>query len=121
MILRDLDNDSRSHAFIPVEPAPPGDEQREIILRAMAGRFPDARWKTYNEEKQIASFIVPNKLFKLDYGERLRALFARQELVEEVLDFGASQLFAGATNYTCILVLYRLPEPMRRLVDVEYE
>lgn len=66
-------------------------------------------------------FIVPNKLFKLDYGERLRALFSRQELVEEVLDFGASQLFAGATNYTCIPVLYRLPEPMRRLVDVEYE
>ncbi len=50
-------------------------------------------------------FIVPNKLFKLDYGERLRELFSRQELVEEVLDFGASQLFAGATNYTCILVL----------------
>lgn len=38
-----------------------------------------------------------------------------------MLDFGASQLFAGATNYTCIPVLYRLPEPMRRLVDVEYE
>lgn len=52
-------------------------------------------------------FIVPNKLFKLDFGSRLRARFADQELVEEVVDFGVSQLFAGATNYTCILVLDR--------------
>ena len=50
-------------------------------------------------------FIVPNKLFKLDFAQRLRELLSRNELVDEVIDFGASQLFAGATNYTCILVL----------------
>lgn len=50
-------------------------------------------------------FIVPNKLFKLDFGARLRELLAGRELVDEVLDFGSSQLFAGATNYTCILIL----------------
>lgn len=50
-------------------------------------------------------FIVPNKLFKLDFARRLRELLAQRELVDEVIDFGASQLFAGATNYTCILVL----------------
>lgn len=69
VILRDLDNDGRSHAFIPVEPAPPGDEQRETILRAMAGRFPDARWKTYNEEKQIASFVGRRHLYIVIYEE----------------------------------------------------
>lgn len=52
-------------------------------------------------------FIVPNKLFKLDYGARLRGKLAEGLLVEEVLDFGATQLFAGATNYTCILILDR--------------
>ena len=52
-------------------------------------------------------FIVPNKLFKLDYGERLRGLLSAGELVDEVLDFGASQMFAEATNYTCILLLDR--------------
>ncbi len=50
-------------------------------------------------------FIVPNKVFKLDFAGKLRELFAQRELVDEVIDFGASQLFAGATNYTCILVL----------------
>jgi len=69
VILRDLDNDGRSHAFIAVEPTPPGDEQREIILRAMAGRFPDARWKTYNEEKQIASFVGRRHLYIVIYEE----------------------------------------------------
>ena len=50
-------------------------------------------------------FIVPNRLFKLDFARRLRELLSQRELVDEVIDFGASQLFAGATNYTCILVL----------------
>lgn len=52
-------------------------------------------------------FIVPNKLFKLDFAGRMRMRLSEEELVEDVLDFGASQLFAAATNYTCILVLAR--------------
>jgi len=52
-------------------------------------------------------FIVPNKLFKLDYGERLRGALSAGALVDEVLDFGASQVFTEATNYTCLLVLDR--------------
>jgi hypothetical protein len=56
-------------------------------------------------------FIVPNKLFKLDFAQRMREMLAQRELVEEVLDFGASQLFAGATNYTCILLLARAGAP----------
>jgi hypothetical protein len=52
-------------------------------------------------------FIVPNKLFKLDFAQRMRALLSERELVDHVLDFGASQVFAEATNYTCILVLDR--------------
>jgi Eco57I restriction-modification methylase/N-6 DNA Methylase len=50
-------------------------------------------------------YIVPNKLFKLDFAERLRALLSEGELVDEVLDFGASQLFGEVANYTCILIL----------------
>ncbi len=36
-------------------------------------------------------FIVPNKLFKLDFAQRMRAWLSERELVDEVLDFGASQ------------------------------
>ncbi len=69
VIMRDLDTDARSHAFIPVEPTPPGDAQREAILRSMAPRFPDARWKTYNEHKQVASFVGSKHLYIVIYEE----------------------------------------------------
>jgi len=50
-------------------------------------------------------FIVPSTFLKLDYGTRLRALLSRKALVELLIDFGHGQVFEGATNYTCILVL----------------
>jgi Eco57I restriction-modification methylase len=56
-------------------------------------------------------FIVPNKLFKLDFAREMRAQLSERELVDEVIDFGASQVFAEATNYTCILVLDRTGIP----------
>lgn len=69
VVLRDLDNDRRTYEFLPIEPAVPGEEQREAILRAMAGRFPDARWKTYNADKQIASFVGRQHLYIAIYEE----------------------------------------------------
>ena len=69
VVMRDLDTDVRSHAFIPVEPTAPGEEQRDAILRAMAGRFPDARWKTYNADKQVASFVGKRHLYIVIYEE----------------------------------------------------
>lgn len=35
----------------------------------MAGRFPDARSKTYNPEKQIASFVGSKHLYIVIYEE----------------------------------------------------
>lgn len=52
-------------------------------------------------------FIVPSTFLKLDYGTRLRALLSNQRLVEAIVDFGHAQVFEGATNYTCIIVLDR--------------
>lgn len=69
VILRDLDTDARTYAFVPVEPAPPGAAQKEAILRAMAGRFPDAVWKTYNADKQAASFVGRRHLYLAIYEE----------------------------------------------------
>jgi hypothetical protein len=50
-------------------------------------------------------FIVPNKFMKLDSASRLRGMLAEGKVVEEVVDFGDGQIFEGATNYTCIMVL----------------
>ncbi len=48
--------------------------------------------------------IVPNKFFKTDYGEGLRALIAMNKAAAEIVDFGSSQVF-NATTYTCLLFL----------------
>lgn len=69
VILRRLQDDTRSHVFLPIEPTPAGDAQREAILRTMAGHFPDARWKTYNAEKQVASFVGRDHLYIVIYEE----------------------------------------------------
>jgi type I restriction-modification system DNA methylase subunit len=50
-------------------------------------------------------FIVPNKFLKLDYGKRLRGRLAQDRAVEAIVDFGHAQVFEGATNYTCIVIL----------------
>ncbi len=50
-------------------------------------------------------FIVPNKFLRLDYGKRLRARLAREHAVETIIDFGHAQVFEGAINYTCIVVI----------------
>jgi len=52
-------------------------------------------------------FIVPSTFLKLDYGKRLRARLSRDRLVEAIVDFGHAQVFEGATNYTCIVVVDR--------------
>ena len=48
--------------------------------------------------------IVPNKFFRTDYGEGLRRLLTTNKAIEQIVDFGASQVF-GATTYTCLLFL----------------
>jgi len=85
VILRDLDTDSRSHAFIPVKPISPGEEQREAIVRAMATRFPDARWKTYNEHKQVASFVGSRHLYLVIYEEHETADAADDRSTQQTL------------------------------------
>lgn len=69
VIMRDLDTDARSHAFLPIEPRPPGDGQSQAIVAVMGANFPHARWKTYNEAKQVASFVDSKHLYLVIYEE----------------------------------------------------
>ncbi len=50
-------------------------------------------------------FILPHKFFNAQYGQPLRALLAKGKHLAEVVHFGDKQVFAGATNYTCLLFL----------------
>jgi len=50
-------------------------------------------------------FILPHKFFNAQYGQPLRGLLAKGKHLADVVHFGDKQVFAGATNYTCLLFL----------------
>jgi type I restriction-modification system DNA methylase subunit len=72
------------------------DKYTLFIERALALVGPGAR----------VGVIVPNKFMTLTAGKSVRQLLSAGRLVEEIVHFGAQQVFGpGAQNYTCILVL----------------
>lgn len=73
VVMRDLFNDARTHAFVPVEPTHAGERQKNAIQSAIAVRYPEARWKTYDEEKQVATFVDSDYLYIVIYEEHAGA------------------------------------------------
>jgi len=51
------------------------------------------------------SYILPHKFFNAQYGQPLRELLAKGRHLRHVVHFGDQQVFAGATNYVCLLFL----------------
>ena len=53
--------------------------------------------------------IIPHKFMTIQSGRALRRLITRGRLLDEIVHFGAKQVFGpDVTNYTCILVLDRM-------------
>jgi type I restriction-modification system DNA methylase subunit len=52
-------------------------------------------------------YILPNKFLNSSVGENLRAILSEGKYLEELIHFGALQVFQGATTYTCLLFLDR--------------
>jgi type I restriction-modification system DNA methylase subunit len=50
-------------------------------------------------------FILPHKFFNARYGEQLRAVISEGKHLSHIVHFGDQQVFEGATNYTCLLLL----------------
>ena len=60
------------------------------------------------KEAGRVGIIVPHKFMTIQSGRALRRLIAGGRLLEEMVHFGAKQVFGtDASNYTCILVLDR--------------
>ena len=58
-------------------------------------------------ERGTLGYIVPNKFAQADYGVGMRRLIRHSAALAEFVDFGAAQVFAGATTYCCLLFLAR--------------
>jgi type I restriction-modification system DNA methylase subunit len=64
-------------------------------------------------------FILPHKFFNAQYGEALRALLSKRKHLAGVIHFGDQQVFAGATNYTCLLFLDKAGNRQCHFVKVD--
>lgn len=57
------------------------------------------------KQNGFVCYIVPNKFFKVNAGEKLRSLIARKQLLVSLDDFGDAQLFEDKTIYSSIILL----------------
>jgi type I restriction-modification system DNA methylase subunit len=64
-------------------------------------------------------FILPHKFFNAQYGEPLRGVLSKGKHLAEVIHFGDQQVFAGATNYTCLLFLDKTGSKQCHFVKVD--
>lgn len=57
------------------------------------------------KENGYLGYIVPSKFTKVGAGEKLRELLVNGAYLEEIISFGANQIFQNKTTYTSILIL----------------
>ncbi|NQS90321.1 Eco57I restriction-modification methylase domain-containing protein [Patescibacteria group bacterium] len=64
-------------------------------------------------------YIVPSKFIKVGAGKKLRGLLKEEQSVEEVISFGANQVFQNKTTYTCLLVLKKTPQSLLKYLEIK--
>jgi hypothetical protein len=57
------------------------------------------------KSKGYFGYIVPSKFTKVGAGKKLRELLVSNKSVEQIISFGANQVFQDKTTYTCLLIL----------------
>ncbi len=67
----------------------------------------------------VLGFILPNKFLNSQVGANLREIIANGYHLRKLVHFGAFQIFASATTYTCLLFLSKLPNSV--VVGAKYK
>ncbi len=67
----------------------------------------------------ILGYIVPSKFTKVGAGLKLRELLADKEYLHSIVSFGANQVFADKTTYTCLLILSKKPQKTFKYAEVK--
>lgn len=57
------------------------------------------------KEAGYLGYIVPNKFTKTGSGKSLRRLLKNNGCIQQIVSFGANQIFQDKTTYTCLLIL----------------
>jgi type I restriction-modification system DNA methylase subunit len=57
------------------------------------------------KEQGYLGYIVPNKFTKTGSGKKLRQLLRSNKCIQQIVSFGANQIFQDKTTYTCLLII----------------
>ena len=66
----------------------------------------------------ILGYIIPSKFTKVGAGKKLRELLAGKKYLQSIVSFGANQVFADKTTYTCLLILNKKPQKTFQYAEV---
>lgn len=67
----------------------------------------------------ILGYIVPSKFTKVGAGKKLREELATKGYLKSIVSFGANQVFADKTTYTCLLILNKTPQKTFQYSEVK--
>ena len=67
----------------------------------------------------VLGYIVPSKFTKVGAGKKLRELLTEKEYLHSIVSFGANQVFADKTTYTCLLILNKKPQKTFQYAEVK--
>lgn len=67
----------------------------------------------------VLGYIVPSKFTKVGAGEKLRELLVEREYLHSIVSFGANQVFADKTTYTCLLILSKKPQKTFQYAEIK--
>ena len=80
--------------------------------------FVEKGYTLLNKNGQL-SFILPHKFFQATFGVGLRKLLTQRKALQQIVRFGAEQVFDEATTYTCLLFLASQPQEKFNFVEIK--
>lgn len=67
----------------------------------------------------LFGYIVPSKFTRVGAGKKLRELLSSKKEVEQIISFGANQIFQNKTTYTCLLILKKTEHENLNYLEVQ--
>lgn len=64
-------------------------------------------------------YIVPSKFTKVGAANKLRELLSKNQYVNQIISFGANQIFKGKTTYTCLLIIQNKKQVTTKYYEVK--
>jgi len=71
------------------------------------------------KQKGYLGYIIPSKFTKVGAGKKLRELLLLNKTVEQIISFGANQVFHDKTTYTCLLILKNDVQEVLNYIEVD--